>query len=269
MVSIGGVGGSGTRLIAQILRELGYYIGNDLNISNDNLLFTLIYKRQNILVSTETEFDSVTNLFCKIMGSDQELNTEELHLLDKLSSENRVLHTREWLKERVKNIRHGSSDTKWGWKEPNTHVVIERLFTRLDTLKFIYVYRNGMDMAYSSNQNQLRLWGNIFLNTESLIISPENSLKYWCEVHRRMLKLKEIYPDRILMFDFDTFCIRPDDFLPKLTKFIGTDSPDMNILKALIKKPGSIGRHKEHPVSDFDSADVDFVKAVYTSALDL
>jgi len=44
-VAIGGVGGSGTRLIAQCLKELGYFIGSDLNESNDNLLFTALFKR--------------------------------------------------------------------------------------------------------------------------------------------------------------------------------------------------------------------------------
>jgi RNase adaptor protein for sRNA GlmZ degradation len=44
-VVVGGVGGSGTRLIADILMELGYYIGSDLNKSLDNLAVTLLFKR--------------------------------------------------------------------------------------------------------------------------------------------------------------------------------------------------------------------------------
>ena len=48
-IVIGGVGGSGTRLIAQILKELGYHLGNYLNLSEDNLWFTLLFKRLDIL----------------------------------------------------------------------------------------------------------------------------------------------------------------------------------------------------------------------------
>ncbi len=55
-VVIGGVGGSGTRLIAQILKDLGYFMGNDLNEANDNLLFPLLFKRIEILSSSEEEF---------------------------------------------------------------------------------------------------------------------------------------------------------------------------------------------------------------------
>lgn len=36
-ICIGGVGGSGTRLFAQIIRKLSIYIGNYLNDTYDNL----------------------------------------------------------------------------------------------------------------------------------------------------------------------------------------------------------------------------------------
>ena len=45
-VVIGGVGGSGTRVIAEILRELKFFIGNDLNGPLDNLTYTLLFKRK-------------------------------------------------------------------------------------------------------------------------------------------------------------------------------------------------------------------------------
>ena len=48
-VAIGGVGGSGTRLIAQILHEAGFYLGDDLSYAIDNLWFTLLFRRLEIL----------------------------------------------------------------------------------------------------------------------------------------------------------------------------------------------------------------------------
>jgi hypothetical protein len=44
-VAIRGVGGSGTRLVADIVLELGFYLGADLNYERDNLWFTLLLKR--------------------------------------------------------------------------------------------------------------------------------------------------------------------------------------------------------------------------------
>ena len=42
---IGGVGGSGTRVVAQMMSEAGVYIGDLLNEPNDNLWFTLLFRR--------------------------------------------------------------------------------------------------------------------------------------------------------------------------------------------------------------------------------
>ena len=44
-VVIGGVGGSGTRVVAEIIKRLGFYIGDDLDSANDNLWFLLLFKR--------------------------------------------------------------------------------------------------------------------------------------------------------------------------------------------------------------------------------
>ncbi len=38
-IAVGGIGGSGTRVVAAILKELGIFIGDNLNASNDNLDF--------------------------------------------------------------------------------------------------------------------------------------------------------------------------------------------------------------------------------------
>ncbi|MCK4821383.1 hypothetical protein KA005_36800 [bacterium] len=41
---IGALGGSGTRLVSEILIHSSVYFGQDLNIANDNLLFTYLFK---------------------------------------------------------------------------------------------------------------------------------------------------------------------------------------------------------------------------------
>ena len=48
-VAAGGVGGSGTRLVAELLRGLGLQMGSDLNVSLDTRWFTLLFKRLEIL----------------------------------------------------------------------------------------------------------------------------------------------------------------------------------------------------------------------------
>lgn len=262
IISIGGVGGSGTRVIAQILQECGYFTGYDLNESNDTLLFTLLFKRQNILTLDNNEFEEALNLFSKIMSSKESLTQKELTLLKGLASKNRMLHDKEWLQERLEFINERKLHENWGWKEPNTHIVIEKLLKKMHSLKFVYVYRNGLDMAYSDNQNQLKLWGPIFLNDYNLDVNPKNSLKYWCITHKRMLKLKEMFQDRVFMLDFDKLCNDSEDILLKLADFMDYKE-DMLKFQTFIKTPKSIGRYKEYSLDDFDKEDLDYIHDIY------
>lgn len=66
-VVIGGVGGSGTRLIAECVKKLGFFIGNDLNDAFDNLWFTLLFKRREILSLSDAEFNQLVDILVKGM----------------------------------------------------------------------------------------------------------------------------------------------------------------------------------------------------------
>ena len=44
IVAIGALGGSGTRVVAQIISNLGVDIGDNLNYPNDNLIFTALFR---------------------------------------------------------------------------------------------------------------------------------------------------------------------------------------------------------------------------------
>ena len=263
MVAIGGVGGSGTRIVAEILRKCGYFIGNDLNVSNDNLLFTLLFKRENILLSTDEEFKFLYNTFINIMKQDINLSNTQNELLRGLSENDRTLHNKEWLLQSLEHLEHDEVNSALlGWKEPNTHIVIEKLFHLNKDLKFIYVFRNGLDMAYSSNQNQLKLWGDISFNEKDIDITPANSLRYWVIVHKRMLELQKSYPKRMIMLDFDLLCKSPEVVLNEFSEFINYNK-DIIEFKDIIKRPDSIGRHKEFSLENFHPEDLNFVKNIY------
>lgn len=48
IISIGALGGSGTRAIAQVLIQADVFMGDDLNNSSDNLFFTRLLNCQTI-----------------------------------------------------------------------------------------------------------------------------------------------------------------------------------------------------------------------------
>lgn len=262
-IAIGGVGGSGTRVVSQIVQKLGFFMGYDLNESYDTLLFTLLFKRTNILTCSSSEFDYSWNIFKKVMSKNLSLNEDEKEYLTLLASNDRTLHRKEWLKDRLNYIEKTANHNKWGWKEPNTHIIIEQLLEKEKDLKFVFVYRNGLDMAYSTNQNQLKLWADIFLNDKNIEISPKNSLKYWCLVQRKMITLQKKYPHRVFLLDFDALCLQKEETLNRLLTFMGESLENIEELKCLISAPSSIGRHKKEDLSVFDKEDMKFIEKIY------
>jgi len=262
-VAIGGVGGSGTRLVAQLLKGLDVHIGGDLNQANDLLWFTLLFKRQEILGCDDAEFDLLTRAMVSGLRGGHALDRETCAVLQALSAQDRAQHPASWLKERAISLRdaagrprfHGS----WGWKEPNTHVVIERLWQRLPTLRYIHVVRHGLDMAYSGNQNQLMLWGPRVLGDEGEV-SPRRSLRYWCQVHRRMRALLAANPQRMYWLDYDNFCRNPHEEFEHLRRFLALPSSKVPGLSA-VRPPGE-PRHARCDLSGLAPADLAYVSSL-------
>lgn len=264
-VAIGGVGGSGTRLIAQILKDLGFYIGSDLNEANDNLWFTLLFKRIEILSETDGEFDELVQIFLNGMIENKEFTKSQIKLINNLSTKDRPQHNADWLGQRVNTLLSRQNSSKqsgaWGWKEPNTHIVLDRLHKALPDIKYIHVARNGLDMAHSTNQNQLKLWGTRFIG-EDCEISPYYSLKYWCIVHERVLDIGKLMGSRFLFFNYDQFCLEPRNSLTMLLEFLEVDISETRIssLLQLVRVPASMGRFKQHGLEIFAPEDVLFVQ---------
>ncbi len=266
-VAIGGLGGSGTRAVAQLFKKLGFFMGYDLNEANDNLLYTLLFKRKDIFILTEDEFIHRVKLFYKILAGDEVLNVDELRFLRKLAHNDNPQHSEEWLLERIKFLQTVKLEkhTLWGWKEPNTHLVIDRFLKFSPKLKFIYVYRNGLDMAYSSNQNQLKIFGDIFLNEEHVEITPKNALKYWCKVHKRMQKLTRLYPENIYLLDFDHLCQESQRSIRDIFLFMGlSDTVIDKYVTSIFQLPSSFKRYKKHTLDDFDKADLLCTENIYS-----
>lgn len=265
-IAIGGLGGSGTRAVAELFEKLGFFMGYDINESNDNLFYTLLFKRKNIFLLSQEELRYRVELFYRIMSTDEELSAEEYAYLQKLACDDNPQHPKEWLIERVEAVRSLKREVhpKWGWKEPNTHLIAEKFLIFSPDLKFVYVYRNGLDMAYSTNQNQLRFFGDIFLNEEQVEITPRNSLKYWCKVHQRVQNLAKRYRKRVYLLDFDRLCIESEKELQKLFTFMEiSDTMKIKTLGEIFQLPSSYRRYEKHTLENFDSEDKECVQKIY------
>jgi hypothetical protein len=263
-IAIGGVGGSGTRLIAQILRNAGFYFGNDRNEAEDNLWFTLLFKRPDVLSESDDEFSALVRLFVQGMIGEGIFSPEQQLLVRSLARSGRAQHPAAWLSARAESLlttRGYTQAAHWGWKEPNTHVVLDRLVRALPNLRYIHVVRNGLDMAYSRNQNQLKLWGDHFLEP-GWQLTPYYSLRFWRVVHERVLRIGQQMGQRFLLLHYDAFCGKPAESTGRLLEFAGIELSPAHLaaLAELVRLPGSVGRYKNHDSRIFDPEDVAFVR---------
>lgn len=272
-VAVGGIGGSGTRLIAEILSRVGLYMGGDLNETNDTLWFTLLFKRVELL-GNDAEFARGLDVFFKVMCGTGDITAADKQWLAGLAQHDRLQHDARWLRERVNTLltalasRNDGDDsrprTRWGWKEPNTHIFLDKLDAAVPRLRYIHVMRNGLDMAFSANQNQPQLWGPCFVHTMPFEPGPRYSLQYWCMMQKRAIHLGQEMGARFLLFNYDAFCDDPQGGLATLLNFleIEVDEARFRTLAGLVQQPSTRGRFKQHMLDGLDAEDVAYVASL-------
>ncbi|PGB03769.1 sulfotransferase [Bacillus toyonensis] len=231
-IVIGGVGGSGTRVIAEILKTMGYYLGDSDNYTNDNLDFFHLFGdpdwfKQNY----KNNKDNIG----------RRLKIFENHMLMSF--------------EQNKYIG-------WGWKNPSSHIYIEFLYQYFTKIKYIHVIRHGLDMVYSTNQNQFFKWGNLYdldlsLNQERL------RLQYWYKSNKKTIKLgKKLLKQNFLIINFDKLCIDPQKEINNLINFLNLNKSNYKIqqLINLVHSPHTLNRYKNFDLNIFTETDFNLVK---------
>lgn len=225
--AIGGLGGSGTRATAMLVRNCGCWLGGDLNEALDNLWFTLLFKRASVLTDVDARLKALFTLFLARMRGEIP-GPEMTDQLAALASQDRLGHSIDWLETRLQSLMTASGErpegVRWCWKEPNTHIVIEQLFRHAPDLKYVHVVRDPLYMASSTNHNQLNNWGRIFLDRE-VSAGPRDAIAYWAAIHRRLVALGDLYPDRIMFFSHDAFMANPASEASRLLAFLQLDPP--------------------------------------------
>jgi hypothetical protein len=231
---IGGVGGSGTRVVAEILKQMGCYMGSNLNFANDNKGFAeLFFRREWYTNFTRMEEEL---FYSKLKGFEQ----AALHSLQCDSP----------------------SSIGWGWKNPPTHIYLDYLSHYFPHLKYILVIRNGLDMAYSNNQNQLHNLGNFFHIDipESENLLPKASLEYWIKANTRAIELgRNLLGKRFYVLKYESLCRNPDKEIRRLIDFLNPSLSSISNIEelcTLVTKPETIGRYKRKDLHVFSEMDM-------------
>ncbi len=240
-VVIGGVGGSGTRVVAEMVRRLGVHLGDDLNDSSDNLWATLLLRRPVWFVESRSEGDrEIFDAFAVLDRATQgclEVDDSVERLLTAAEQDLRGQGLSEaWTRARVESLlTHGSSGTgrtPWGWKEPNSHVYVEHLARHFGDARYVHVIRHGLDMAFSTNQWQVRTWGPLFGIPSTDFVDPVTSLDYWLRANTAAIDAasRSLGP-RFLLVGYEALCANPGGEARRLASFLGAETSPLQLTK--------------------------------------
>lgn len=217
---IGATGGSGTRVVARIVRAAGMYIGNDLNRYEDALPFASF--------------------------SDRWIN-EYLGSGKRPSGEDRQRMGDDLLSIVDDHLSHRPEEAIcWGWKEPRSIYLLPFLNEEMPKLRFLHFLRDGRDMAFSENQQQLKKHGAAVLEGGSRWRRrPYRSISLWARVNADAADYGEReLGDRYLRVRFEDLCARPGETARRILDFFGLDGDAEAIGAAEVKPPSTLARWK-------------------------
>ena len=152
------------------------------------------------------------------------------------------------------NLLRSSPESRiWGWKAPLSQLYINPLADFFPKMKYIQVIRSGLDMAFSENVNQLRIWGHLFdveYNTNDKKI-PSKLLKYWYHSNKNAIETgREKLGKRFLAIKFEDFCKYPEKEVPKLIDFLEL-KVKKNMIEEAISLPKIPKSHDRYKLYDY------------------
>lgn len=265
-IIVGGHGGSGTRVIAQILMESGVYMGQDLNKELDSLVFTYFFKHPQLYREPTSNLDALYGKliplhekvhFGYVPGNKEEWSSFFKEGYRHFRGPYRHKYDNLWLLTRFYRL---ISTTKiedvnlWGWKEPHTVFHLEKIKEYYHDAKFILVVRNGMDMVFTKTLQQLKYWGEFF-DCDSKDFSERNILEFWCQLNSRTIsKCNELFGDNFLTLKHENICKNPESEIDRILEFVGIEKNDVSKhIYTIPRTPSTYKRYLEHDLSWVDS----------------
>lgn len=220
-VVIGATGGSGTRVMAQVLQKAGWFMGNRRNPRNEDSLPIAWFLTK--WLKTLKDFPDVDPKPLARARGDFE----------------RMVHLH----------RRGisSPDAPWGWKNPRSLWLIPFLGHRFPQLKFIHMIRDARDMMLSENVYFLRQNGQWLLGPDWWRDPEAAQLELWRVSNKRALEFAKHYlKDRYHLVRYEDLCRKPTETISAVMAFLG--QPETNIAPLIqgIRDRGNIGRWRRN-----------------------
>jgi hypothetical protein len=152
----------------------------------------------------------------------------------------------------IEEHRGGLEDPRaaWGWKAPRTILLLPFVHEMLPAARIVHLVRDGRDMAYSRNQNQLRQHGRKVLPTsDKRIARAHASIIFWA----RLNLAAALYAERFigangLLLRYEDLCADPGGTAMRLVEFLERPVSEDRMRSAaidIVRPPDTLGRWRD------------------------
>lgn len=238
-ITVGGVGGSGTRVVALVLERAGVHIGDNTNLELDTLDLVPFYHRW---------------IEPYVLRRRHPLGRDEMAdmAVDFAAA---IAAQREFVQ---------SGDAVWGWKFPPTIRFLSFLEDRLPGFCCVHVVRDGRDICYSKTQFEFLDHGRATLDGEEIrvpagfgamledeaIFRLLMRARHWSRINDAATEFGESeMADRYLRIRFEDLCQEPVATVRRILEFCDLEG-DAEELATAISRPASIGRWTQRPETE-------------------
>lgn len=232
-----GTGGSGTRAVAAILRDAGLYIGPKLNKANDARVLKPFLRRW-----PEAYLERSRWIEASLGDASSELPPPDPAMVEDF------LAAVELQREGIPR-----PDYRWAWKAPRTIYVLPLLHLTFPEARTIQLIRDGRDMAYSRNQNQLEAYGKLLVADMADAPDPVRSIALWSRVNLAALRYARRWMEgQHLVIRYESLCADPRGQTARLLAHVGVEATDDRLQAAaeLIEISSSAGIWRERSATE-------------------
>lgn len=279
-----GTGGSGTRVVTDILRKAGCFIGYNINDPLDNQDFGFLLSGRIDWMVNNFPFNGniafpYLAIFKKVFFY-QPISVKELIALymvtaEYISGRSRGSFRRRPISERlirgsrlIKAVMPGTSVDlrhyqKWAFKSPEAIYFIGPIIDFFRDVKIIHLIRDGRDMVFSKNRSRLQ-YLEMFKNKHK---DPfKSQLCHWGAINTWALHQgeKRLSEKQYLLIRYEDLCADPESTVDKILFLSEMKYKNKDDLYNIPQKNPSINRWQEHTEYLKDIDDTDLKRFGYT-----
>lgn len=223
-IIVGGSGGSGTRVVHAILQKAGIFMGKDINGTGDSF-----YEYSNNTINGMLTITKSINY--NLIDLPLDFTFDRLKKLQDLVT--------------IYNKDVPSDAITWGYKNPR-YIYLLPFFAKIYPKSyFIYVVRDGRDMAISENQNQFRDFYKQIFDIDN-VNNQIGSAQLWNHVNSQGYNVgKKLFNDNYQVVRYEDLCTKPEQTIKTMFSKLDFEIENIKSLIDLVKPTTSNGRYKK------------------------